>query len=40
MLGGNENMEKEIFLKIYTKDNNNILGYDDILDKLNDSENL
>ena len=25
MLGGNEILEKEIFLKIYTKDNNNIL---------------
>ena len=25
MLGGNEKLEKEIFLKIYTKDNNNIL---------------
>ena len=32
-----ENQQK---LDILTEDNNNILGYDDILDKLNDSENL
>ncbi|MEI2414214.1 hypothetical protein V8V50_09790 [Ligilactobacillus salivarius] len=32
-----ENQQK---LDILIEDNNNILGYDDILDKLNDSENL